>query len=172
VGFMFFQQIDDRLLALRHRLQLLRWLVPVTMALLVVAYEALPGPWLLAHYGLGVHTAVEILLFGTFGPLLAFIVLDFFGRWIDERDTSDLQARLMAEARADVTRSRALCDDAVQALFSAGTLISVLQAEAETHGAPESGVQIAATQEKLDEMVATLRAHLEETPRWAGNGKL
>jgi hypothetical protein len=167
---MMFQLIDNRLMALRHKLRLLRWLVPVTMALLVIAYEALPGPWLLAHYGLGVHTAVEILLFGTFGPLLAFIVLDFFGRWVDERDTSDLQARLVAEARADVKRSRALCDDAVQALFSAGVLIGTLQAEAEERGLPESQVPIAATQAALEDMVAGLRRHLEDAPKWAGNG--
>lgn len=165
MGFMILRQIDDGLLALRRRLRLLRWLVPLTMALLVVAYEALPGPWLLERFGLGVHTAVEILLFGTIGPLLAFVVLDFLGRWLDERETSDLQSQLMAEAREDVRRSRELCDDAVQALFSAGALISALQAEAQANGLPQSSTPIAATQAKMDEIVAALRGHLEEAPQ-------
>lgn len=151
---------------LRLRLRTLRWLVPVGMALLVVAYELVVGRWLMDRFGGWAHTAGEILLFGTVGPLLTFVVLDFFGRWLDERDTSDLQAKLMREARADVNRSRALVDDAVQALFSAGALVDALQVEAERQGVDTGAILVAETQRALDTIVGDLRAHLQETPHW------
>lgn len=171
MGLTILQQIDGTLLALRHRLRLLRWLIPLTMVMLVIAFELLVGHWLLDHYGRGAHLAAEILLYGTFGPLLAFVLLDYFGRWMDERDTSDYQAQLVVQAREDVRRSRALVDDAVQALFSAGNLIGVLEEEAQACGLHQSSIPTASTQAALDEIIATLREHLQEEPVWTANGK-
>jgi hypothetical protein len=171
VGVLLVEQLTHTLSALRRRMRVLRWAVPLSMMLLVIAYEAFPGPWLLREYGLAAHTTAELLLFGTLGPVLAFIVLDFFGRWLDERDTSDLQAQLMAQARADVIRSRALVDDAVQALFSAGALIGALQVEAEQQGVDTTAVPVPETQRALDAVVADLRAHLQAPPHWVDRGQ-
>jgi lysylphosphatidylglycerol synthetase-like protein (DUF2156 family) len=170
VGLSFLQQIDTRLPALRHRIRLLRWLVPLTMIALVIAFEALIGHWLLAEYGRGWHMVAEVLFYGTAGPILAFILLALFERWLDERDTSDYQAQLMTQARADVQRSRALCDDAVQALFSAGALIQTLEAEATACGLHENAVPTAAAQDALNDIIANLRTHLQDEPAWTGNG--
>lgn len=170
MGIALLQQIDGTLLALRHKLRLLRWLIPLLMVVLVIAFEALVGRWLLIHYGPNAHLAAEVLLYGTFGPLLTFILLDYFGRWTDERETSDLQAQLVAKAREDARRSRALCDDAVQALFSAGALIGALEAEAKANGFKESAVPIGTAQEGLNQVITALRSHLEDDPAWTGNG--
>lgn len=171
MGITILQQIDGTLLALRHRLRLMRWLIPLLMVVLVIAFELLVGHWLLDRYGRGAHLVAEILLYGTFGPLLAFVLLDYFGRWIDERDTSDYQAQLVVQARTDARRSRALVDDAVQALFSAGNLIAVLEEEAQACGLHQSSIPTGSTQAALDEIIASLREHLQEEPVWTGNGK-
>lgn len=171
MGLSILQQIDTRLPALRHRLRLLRWLIPVTMIGLVIAFESLIGHWLLAEYGRAMHMTAEVLFYGTAGPILAFILLDFLGRWLDERETSDYQAQLMAQARKDVQRSRALCDDAVQALFAAGNLIQALEAEAESCGLHENAIPTSAARAALNEIVANLRTHLEDEPAWTGNGR-
>jgi hypothetical protein len=154
--------------ALRQRLRLLRWLAPVVMVIVIVLYEMGPGHWLMDRLGPWAHTAGEVVVFGTAGPLLAFFVLDIVGRWLDERDTSDFQAQIMREARADVSRSRALVDDAVQALFSAGALMDALQVEAEQQGVDTSTIPVAETQQALKGIVGELRAHLQEAPRWMG----
>lgn len=172
MGILNAKQMSNTVTGLRLRLRTLRWLVPAGMALLVAGYELVVGRWLMVRFGAWAHTAGEILLFGTAGPLLTFVVLDFFGRWLDERETSDLQAQLMGQARADASRSRALVDDAVQALFSAGALMDALQVEAERQGMDTSTIPVGETQEALAAIVGDLRAHLEKAPHWVGESEV
>ena len=164
-------QIKSSVAVLRQCLRVLRWLLPVLMIVFVMLYELGPGQWLMDRFGPWAHTAGEVIVFGTAGPLLTFIFLEFFGRWLDERDTSDLQARLMAEARADVNHSRAMVDDAVQAIFSASALLMALQVEAERQGVDTGAIPVAETQRALDNIVDDLRAHLQEAPHWVSSQK-
>lgn len=172
MGIVTASQIQNTVVGLRQRLGVLRWLLPFGMAILVVLYEVGPGNWLMDRVGPWAHTAGEVVVFGTAGPLLMFIVLDIFGRWLDERDTSDFQAQLMAQARADVSHSRTLVDDAVQALFSAGALMTALQVEAEQQGVDTGAIPVAEAQRALDDVVDDLRAHLQEAPHWVGERSL
>lgn len=146
---------------LRRRMGTLRWLIPTGLALLVIIYEF--GPTKLIHDNLGFfhHAILDTVVFATVGPLLAFILLTFLERWLEERETSDLQAQLVDQARRQVSESRRLNDDAIQVLFSAGALIEVL--EKELVGAPpETCRQVAVTKEALNRAIAQLRAHLIE----------
>ncbi len=113
----------------RSRLRLLRWLVPVSLAILVIAYEFGPARWIYNGLGFPYHLLADILVFGTIGPIVVFGLLDLLWRWLDERDTSDYQAQLLAQAREDADRSRQLTDDALQALFSVGTLLSMCKSD-------------------------------------------
>ena len=155
------QLITDRLavslVTVRQRLRLLRWLVPVGLVLLVVAYEAGPARWT-AQIGRPYHVLLEIGLFALVGPTLAFLFLDFTERWLEERDTSDLQAEVVAQVRADARESRVLCDNALQALFSAGTLIASLKVDL----TPEESRPVEQAERALNEVVRELREHLEE----------
>ncbi len=167
VGIVNGNQLKNSTALLRQRLRTLRWLLPLVMAFFVMMYELGPGHWLMDRFGPDAHTLGEVIVFGTAGPLLTFIVLEFLARWLDERETSDLQAQLMAEARADVSRSRALVDDAVQAIFSASALMTALQVEAEQQGVDTGAIPVAETQSALDDIVDDLRAHLTDAPAWA-----
>lgn len=126
----FFQRLKHwsfPLAALRRWLVRLRWLVPASLVMLVVAYEVGPASWIYASLGYRFHLLAEILLFGTVGPALAFILLDLLGRWLEECETSDLQTQILAQARERIQNSRQLNDDALQALFAAGILVASLQ---------------------------------------------
>jgi hypothetical protein len=112
----------------RQWLGWLRWGVPASLILMVGIYAISVAPWLYGRYGFAQFLLVEILLFGTVGPLIVFILLDFLVRWLDERDTSDLQAQMLAQARQEAHTCRELSDDALQILFSAGNLIATLKA--------------------------------------------
>jgi hypothetical protein len=147
--------------AVRPRLRQLRWIVPFAMMLLVVFYELVPARALHGRFGYSSHILAEILLFGTLGPLLTFVMLHLLERWLEERDTSDLQAQLLQEARADVDRTRQLSDDALQVLFAAGTLIDTLKA---THPDLDEATtqQIDTAEEALEDAISHLRCQLLE----------
>ena len=144
------------LVTVRERLHLLRWLVPLGLILLVLLYEAGPARWT-AEMGRPYHVLLEIFLFALVGPTLAFLFLDFTQRWLEERETSDLQAQVVAKAQADAGRSRELCDDALQALFSAGTIIASLKVDLPA----EERQMVETAEEALNETVRELRDHLE-----------
>lgn len=142
-----------------EHLALLTWLVPAAMVLLVVGYEFGPARWIYLTFGFRYHLVIEILLFGTLGPALAFVMLQLLGRWLEERDTSELQAQLLARTRAEAEGSRQLNDDALQVLFAAGMLIDTLKAGNEELP-PEMRSQVEETERSLQDAVGQLRNHL------------
>ena len=83
----------------RRKLQLLKWLIPLGLVLLVVAYEIGPSRWVYGGFGFNYHLVLEILLFGTVGPVLAFLVLELLSRWIEEKETAEIQANLLTKAK-------------------------------------------------------------------------
>ena len=147
------------LIRFQHRLSWLRWIIPTGLMLLVIAYEIGPARWINGRFGFSYHLAAEILLFGTVGPLLAFVLLDFLARWLDERDTSDLQAQLLAQTREQAQTGHRLCDDALQALFAAGAIIASLKPDSES--SPDLAAHVEAAERQLSQTVKKLRSHLE-----------
>lgn len=147
------------LITFRHHFSRLRWLIPGGLMLLVIAYEIGPARWLHNQFGFTYHLVAEVLLFATVGPLLAFVLLDFLWRWLDERDTSDLQAQLLAQTREQAQTGYRLSDDALQALFAAGAIIASLKPDSES--SPELAARVEATEQQLSQTVKKLRHHLE-----------
>jgi hypothetical protein len=144
---------------LRRRLGLLRWLVPAGLVVLVIAYEFGPASWIQRAFGGGYQIWADAVLFGTVGPALAFVLLDFLRRWLEERETSDLQAQILARAREDAKNSRRLSDEALQALFAAGVLIRSLES---SHARldPESASRLEDAERTLHQAIERLRTHL------------
>jgi signal transduction histidine kinase len=144
---------------LRRRIRTLRWVIPIGLALLVIVYEF--GPTRFIHDNLGFfhHAILDSIVFATVGPLLAYFVLTLLERWLDERETSDLQAQLVDQARRQVRESRDLSDDAIQVLFSAGALIEFLENEIDDMPG-ETSRQVALTKEAVGQTIEELRRHL------------
>jgi len=143
----------------RKRLHLFRWLLPLFMALLVFLYEAVPSNYMHNHFTPAQQMIADVLVYGTVGPLLVFLLLDLMERWITERETSDYQSHLISAAQEKVDESRRLSDNALQALFSAGTLISTLRAS-QNERSLEKAADLDATEQALDKAVTDLRNHL------------
>lgn len=143
----------------REHLRMLNWIVPVAMFLLVVVYELGPSRWLFMSYGFQFHLLAEMLIFATVGPALAFTILHLLRRWLEERDTSELQAALLARSREEAEGSRQLNDDALQVLFAAGVLIDTLKSGNQALP-PKLTAQVEDTERALQDAVAQLRTHL------------
>lgn len=144
---------------MRQWLPTLRWLVPLTLVLLVIAYEIIPARWIYIEFGFAYHILSDVVIFGTVGPILAYLVLTFVDRWLEEKETADLQATVLAKARADANASRQLSDDAVQVLFASGTLLELVK-EACPDLPEETAVQLNTMEQALDSAIQRLRSHL------------
>jgi hypothetical protein len=144
---------------LRRRIHLLKRIVPIVLVLLVVIYEIGPARWILNGSGEDAHLIAEILVYGLFGPILAYLLLHFLDRWLEERETSELQARLLAEAQLRVRIGHELSDDALQTLFAASMLFASLRAVS-TELPTDTVETLTRTEESLDRAIQQLRAHL------------
>lgn len=144
----------------RHRsLRRMRWLLPLLMAALVVVYEFVVGHMFQPEYGRMAHELSDILIFGTVGPVLTFVLLDYLDRFVQERETSDLQADLLRRTRREADSARELIDEAIQIMFSTSTLIDQLKESQQVLPAPTEA-QIAGTEKALDDYIRRLRGHL------------
>lgn len=143
----------------RRQLRILKWLIPIGLVMLVVAYELGPSRWTYQSLGFNYHLLAEIILFGTMGPLLAFVLLELLGRWIDEKETADLQTRLLAEAGDKELRVRQLNDDTLQVLFATSLLITAIESDG-ARLSSNTTTQIKITEQALDEVMQRLRSHL------------
>ena len=141
----------------------LQFLVPAALVLLVVAYEIGPARWLHDRLGSEAHFVAEILVYGSVGPVLAFLLLHLLGRWLEERETSDLQARVLAQAYEHVRIGRKLGDDALQALFAASMLLASLKSSL-PDPPPEAASNLLDIQRSLDSAIRRLRDHLQTWP--------
>lgn len=143
-------------------LRRLNWLLPLFLFLLVVGYQLGPARWIHTYLGHSYHIAAEIIVFGTAGPLLASGFIYLFRRWLEERDTSELQSQLLAHAREEAKRSRELNDDALQVLFAAGAMLDALKA---AHPAPDDTLleEVETTEKALQAAVQQLRSRLLKT---------
>ncbi len=147
--------------AIRRRIKLLQRLIPGSLLLLVVVYEIGPARWLHDSLSAGSHFVAEILVYGAVGPILAYVFLEFLGRWLEERETNELQAQALAQARERARLNHKLSDDALQALFAASALIASLESRL-PDPSPQAAAQLREAKQALDQAIQQLRAYLLE----------
>ena len=145
--------------SLRRRLRQLKWLIPIALVLLVLAYELGPARWTYQGLGFNYHLLLEIIVFGTVGPLLAYVMLVLLGRWIEEKDTADLQAHLLAQANEKQSEARQLNDNTVQVLFATSLLMTTIKSDG-SDLSPATMAQIDTTERALKESLDQLVEHL------------
>lgn len=143
----------------RNALLLLNWIIPPILILLAIGFQLGPAQWIYNNLGFSYHIVAETTVFALIGPILAAIVIYLFRLWLEERDTADLQAKLLAQIRQESERSRQLNDDALQILFASGIMIDTLKASHPT--LPDEMVnKVEATEAELHTAVEQLRRHL------------
>jgi signal transduction histidine kinase len=143
----------------RQQLRVFKWLIPLGLMMLVVVYEVGPSRWIFEAYGFNFHLLIEILIFGTVGPALAFVLIELLARWIDEKETADLQARLLEQANEKELEVRQLNDETLQVLFATSLLITTIKSD-QSDLPLNTAAQIKATEQALGDAMQRLRAHL------------
>lgn len=141
-----------------ERLSRLKWLLPLAVAVLVLGFELLEA----VLFGGTLFSADSIadgLFYGTAGPLLLFWLLDILQRWLAERETSALQARLLARAQEHLRDSHSLSDTTLQSLFATSLYLSDVHEHIEGLP-PEALTQLDAAAQALDAAIRDLRDHL------------
>ncbi|MCZ7665302.1 MAG: PAS domain-containing sensor histidine kinase [Thermoleophilia bacterium] len=92
---------------LQERIARLRWAIPLSFAVLTVLYQLVLASWVHDRYGDPFHYGVEILFYGSAGPLLTFWVLGLIPRWLEERRRAEEQARASDRRLAAITSASA-----------------------------------------------------------------
>lgn len=113
--------MDRTHVALRERITLLSWTLPLALFILVVLYQLIPARWILDAYNDSIHFAVEILFYGTVGPLVTYWTLRLIGRWLDEKEGAERQARASERQLAAITSASA---DAILSIDASGQIES------------------------------------------------
>ena len=112
--------------SLRQRVERLRWLAPASLFVLVIINELGLARWVESHLGHTVNVTLDILIYGSIGPVLAYWLLTFVGRWLEERETSEAQSEALHRARAVAQHNHDLTDDALQTLFATSLMLDTL----------------------------------------------
>jgi signal transduction histidine kinase len=105
----------------------------------------------------------EILVYGTIGPVLTFLLLEYLGRWLEERETSELQAMILTQARETARIDRELNDNTLQAMFATSVLLDSIKSSL-PYLPPEVATQLQAADKSLDGAIRQLREHLLHPP--------
>lgn len=92
---------------LKQRINLLSWMLPLSFAALAILYQVGPARWVHDNFGEAFHFAIEVLFYGTAGPLLAYWTLRLIGRWLDEKEQIERRARASERRLASITSASA-----------------------------------------------------------------
>jgi len=92
---------------LRKRIHALSWFLPLSFSALTILYQLGLARWVHDNFSDPVHFGVEILFYGTAGPLLAHWTLRLIGRWLEEKDSAERQARASERRLASITSASA-----------------------------------------------------------------
>ena len=148
---------------LRRRLRRLQFVIPLGLFVLVVLYELGPAEWLHRVVGESYHLLAELVVYGTIGPALAYVLLHFVDRWLEERETTEAQSQLLAQIEARANASSQLHDDALQTLFAASLLLVSLKGKVHDLS-PSARADLKATEQAIDRAIQQLRHQLLAHP--------
>lgn len=81
---------------LRQRILILRWLLPLALAILSVMYQHGPATWVHDYFSHSLHYIVEIFFYGLVGPVFVYMAVRQIGRWLEEKE----HAESLAHSRA------------------------------------------------------------------------
>lgn len=140
------------------RISRLKWILPLGMAAVVLIFEFIEGLWFGRSAGSS-EFLIDVLFYGTAGPLLLFWLLDVLQRWLAERETSALQARLLARAHEHLRDNQSLSDSTLQSLFATSIYINDIHDHVDGLP-PEAVAQLESAHSALDAAITGLREHL------------
>ncbi len=106
---------------LKQRISLLRWTIPLTVAIITILYQFWSAHLGHNFYDDTIHYAVEFLFYATVGPLLIFVALTRLDDWLAEKEQMEKLARSSEQRLASITAASA---DAIVSLGTQGHVTS------------------------------------------------
>lgn len=99
--------MHDSSLNIRTRINTMAWALPLLLVLAVLVYQLGPARWVHDQYGDPLHFAIEILFFGTTGPLFTYLALRRIGVWLDEKESAQKAVEVQERRLASITSASA-----------------------------------------------------------------
>ncbi|HLF91353.1 MAG TPA: ATP-binding protein [Anaerolineales bacterium] len=106
---------------LRQRIITMRWVLSLVWIAGVVIYQLIFASWVQHRFSEGFHYFVEILFYGSVGPLLSFWFLWRIDNRLGEMERVEKKAQTMERRLASITHISA---DAILSLDTAGQIVS------------------------------------------------
>ncbi|HEY4667654.1 MAG TPA: ATP-binding protein [Anaerolineales bacterium] len=106
---------------LRQRVDRLRWLLPLGLALVSTLYQLGPAAWVHDRVSHASHYGVEIIFYGLIGPLAVYMAIGRVRGWLEDREHLERQARASERRLAAISAASA---DAILGLDPGGAIES------------------------------------------------
>jgi len=78
-------------LKLSERLRLLQWALPVAIAGLAALYQIGPARYVHDNFGAWAHYALEVLFYGTTGPIAIWLILRVVRTWVEQKEQAEAE---------------------------------------------------------------------------------
>jgi len=104
-----------------RRVSMLRWVLPIVFFAIAALYQVAFARWVHDTYGDQLHFVIEVLFFGTAGPLITFWAMTLSIRWLQDKEQVEKTARASERRLASITSASA---DAIISLDSSGHIES------------------------------------------------
>ncbi|HEY4687884.1 MAG TPA: HAMP domain-containing sensor histidine kinase [Anaerolineae bacterium] len=113
-------KLSDRL----HRLQ---WSLPAAITALAALYQLGPARYVHDNFGDWSHYALEVLFYGTTGPIVVWITLRVVRQWVEQKEQAEAEVyRLNAELQQRVDERTRELREKNEALAAANTQLQEL----------------------------------------------
>jgi len=107
--------------SISQRISILRWLLPIALAILSVSYQLGPAAWVHDRFSHELHYIVEILFYGLAGPMFVYMAVGQISRWLEEKEHVEHLARAHERRLVSIATASA---DAILSLDSSGRIES------------------------------------------------
>jgi len=108
-------------ISLRQRIVSMRWLIFLIWILGIVAYQLVIAKWVHDQISENFHYVVEILFYGSLGPVLAIGFFSLIDKWLSQMEQIEHKARTMESRLASIASISA---DAIISLDQQGKILA------------------------------------------------
>lgn len=98
-----------------ERVVLLRWVLPITIFVVVVGYQLFLFRWVHDEVGFVQHSALEIAVYGVIGPIVLFLALNWVAQGLKQKEEAERLFHEREHFLANIT------DNAAEAILSLDT---------------------------------------------------
>lgn len=89
--------------SLSKRMRLLQWAMPLIIAIVATLFQLGPAFYVHEHFSHEIHWGLEILFYGTVGPIVVWFVLRLIRHWLTEKEEAEAEVyRLNTELQKRV----------------------------------------------------------------------